>query len=146
MSFGLVAYNSKVNDKNLREAAVEVEALSGKARTLAFLKQTPYRLSLVSSRQILLEQPSQESENGGYVTLKSITTQADISFRRWGAKENDWLDFLEKRQEATPIYWYFSPSGLCEPISIRLKEDSNWIVLHMDPLTGRVQEEESYIQ
>lgn len=144
LGIGLIAYNGKKNDKNLREAAIEIEALASKARTLAFMKQTSYRLTIPSANTVILEQPS--PSGSGYAQRETYNGNVEISLRRWGAKDDDWLLGIGDKQNPEPIHWYFSPSGLCEPVSIRLMEGSNWIVLHMDPLTGRVQEEESYIK
>lgn len=151
MTLGLTAFNGQADDKNLRTAAVEIESLSGRARSLAFLKQNTYRIALNGKRSIVLERPNtnQEEDTNGISSAYSLVdyydAKVDISIRRWGAKDDDWLSYDNKNPEASDILWHFSPTGLCEPVSIRLLDGKNWIVLHMDPLTGRVQEEESYI-
>ena len=145
-SLGLTAFNGRADDKDLKEAALELEAMTGRARSLAFLQQKPYRIALTEERTIQLEKPSpSDTETSGYSPLDTFKANVDISLRHWGAKDDDWISFDPKDPEAKPIYWYFSSTGLCEPISIRLLDGENWIVLHMDPLTGRVQEEEYYI-
>lgn len=145
MSFGLVAYNSRANDQNLRMAVIEIEAMASRARTVSFLRQIPYRLSLSSHNNIRLEEPT---GTDGYRMLDQVTTDGiTLSLRRWGAKDDEWETFdIRDRGSKEPINWYFSPTGICEPISLRLVEGTNWVVLHMDPLTGRVQEEESHIE
>ncbi len=147
-TMGLVAYNGQADDKNLRKAAIEIEGLASKGHTRAFLQQTPHRLSLVSPYEIILETPSKNSENEivGYQKLESYKSEVAISLRRWGAKEDEW--FTPKSRKTTPNpaqYWYFSATGLCEPISIKLSDNENWIILHLDPLTARVKDQESYI-
>ena len=141
-SFGLIAFNTKSNSQALEESRVEIEAMSSKARTLAFLKQTPYRITLESSKTIKLERPG--SESSGFEVLSTYNSEVDISLRRWGAKENQWE--VGSRADDKVIHWYFSPTGLCEPVSIRLQDDESWIVMHMDALTGRIQDEDSLIK
>ncbi len=141
---GLTAYNGQADDKELRTAAVKVEALASRARTLAFLKQQPHRLRLLSPREVVIEKPSENSDTKGFVSIEKYTANVDIDIRRWGANDSAWLRPTASTS-TEPITWDFSPTGLCEPISIRLSERQNWIVLHMDPLSARVQEEESYI-
>ncbi len=37
--------------------------------------------------------------------------------------------------------WVFQPSGLCEPLAVRLEMGESWIELAFNPLTAQVQEE-----
>ena len=39
--------------------------------------------------------------------------------------------------------WIFQPTGLCEPVSVRIIENEAWIEVRFDPLTAGI-EEESY--
>lgn len=145
LSLGLVAYNGRADDDNLRRAVIEIESLSSRARTVSFLKQVPHRLSITSTNTIKFEEPTGAE---GYKTLEQFSAEGiRLSLRRWGARDDEWQFYEGKNSgEAVNIDWYFSPTGLCEPISLRLEEGESWVVLHMDPLTGRVQEEESHIQ
>ena len=145
MTFGLVAFNGTDNDKELRKAVIEFETLSSRARSLSFLTQSPHRISICGPRTIKLEEPFGKNGSGKYVARDTFTSKASISLRRWGAKDADWLEYDQKNEEPN-VYWYFSPTGLCEPVSVRLLDGNSWVVLHMDPLTGRIQEEESLIQ
>jgi len=141
-TMGVVVYNGQADDKALRRAAVEIEALSSTAHTRAFLQQEPHRLHFTQSQGIKIETPQQENEFGEvtYTAIKSYTPDLQISIRRWGDRENHW-----QKPKTKGLHWYFSGNGLCEPLSIKIEEGSNWIILHMDALTGRVKEEESYI-
>ena len=145
MTLGLSAYNARSNDANLRKAATEIESLASRARTLSFLTQRPHRLALIGESHIVLEKPSGPSESKAYAELDQYSSDINLWIRRWGAKDDEWIRYDNRNQPAA-VYWYFSPSGLTEPLSMRLTEGESWIVLHMDPLTGRVQEEESYIK
>ncbi len=145
MSFGLVAYNNTDKDKSLREAVVKFESLASRARSLSFLTQTPHRICISGPSTFKLEAPSGSNGSGSYVSKETYSSSISIALRRWGARDADWLTYDRKNEEPN-VYWYFSPTGLCEPVSIRLLDGNNWVVLHMDPLTGRIQEEESLIQ
>jgi type II secretory pathway pseudopilin PulG len=41
--------------------------------------------------------------------------------------------------------WIFQPTGLCEPLTVRIMEDEAWIEVRFDPLTGGIEEEGYYI-
>ena len=41
--------------------------------------------------------------------------------------------------------WIFQPSGLCEPIAVRIMEDEAWIEVQFDPLTAGIEDESYYI-
>ena len=37
--------------------------------------------------------------------------------------------------------WIFQPTGLCEPVSVRIIENEAWIEVRFDPLTAGIEEE-----
>ena len=41
--------------------------------------------------------------------------------------------------------WYFAPNGLCEPLRFLLQQGKSWVRFRVDPLTARVQDQESFI-
>jgi type II secretory pathway pseudopilin PulG len=41
--------------------------------------------------------------------------------------------------------WIFQPTGLCEPLTVRIMEDEAWIEVRFDPLTAGIEEENYYI-
>jgi len=41
--------------------------------------------------------------------------------------------------------WIFQPTGLCEPLTVRIMEDEAWIEVRFDPLTAGIEEESYYI-
>jgi type II secretory pathway pseudopilin PulG len=41
--------------------------------------------------------------------------------------------------------WIFQPTGLCEPLTVRIMEDEAWIEVRFDPLTAGIEEEGYYI-
>lgn len=43
------------------------------------------------------------------------------------------------------VRWYFAPNGLCEPLKFLLQQGKSWVRFRIDPLTARVQDQESFI-
>jgi prepilin-type N-terminal cleavage/methylation domain-containing protein len=43
------------------------------------------------------------------------------------------------------VHWYFAPNGLCEPLKFLLQQGKSWVRFRVDPLTARVQDQESFI-
>jgi prepilin-type N-terminal cleavage/methylation domain-containing protein len=43
------------------------------------------------------------------------------------------------------VHWYFAPNGLCEPMKFLLQQGKSWVRFRIDPLTARVQDQESFI-
>jgi len=50
-------------------------------------------------------------------------------------------DSARREWRRTLIEWVFQPSGLCDPLSIRLRSPNGWIEQHFSPLTATVEEE-----
>ena len=80
-----------------------------------------------------------ESNEEIYDTLEA--GEAVIALRRWGTQDDAWIE----PEEGESIVWQFQSTGLCEPVSIRLAREDSYIIMHMNPLTARVDEEESVI-
>ena len=158
VGIGVVGYASGRDERVLREAAVRVEAMASRGHAMAVLHQKPFWLRIEEDRVVLagadlerepeaadeesrwdqLEEPEEAKE----VVYEEFSSEALIRLRRWGAPEEDWLQ--PKNNEF--ILWHFQSTGLCEPVSFRIEKEESWIVLHMHPLTGRVEEEEMSIQ
>lgn len=43
------------------------------------------------------------------------------------------------------LHWYFAPNGLCEPLRFLLQQGKSWVRFRVDPLTARIQDQESFI-
>ncbi len=145
-TIGLGAFNGRADDQNLRRAAIKLEGLSSKAHSRSFLQKSSHRLIFPSASEIILQEPVKKSEGSGFSKIDDLSIEpVTVSVRRWGAKEDDWITPNKKNLSLEALRWNFSPSGLSEPLSIKLEEKDNWIILHFDPLTGRVKDQESYI-
>ncbi len=59
-----------------------------------------------------------------------------MQMRRWIQSE-----FTEPKGQE----WVFSPSGICEPVTIRFSNEKGYIEMDFNPLTAKVQEERMII-
>jgi hypothetical protein len=41
--------------------------------------------------------------------------------------------------------WIFQPTGLCEPVTVRIEEDDAWMQVTFDALTAGIADESYYI-
>lgn len=115
MSIGLVVLGvavlgiSGVQDENrLRRLATDIETTAREALFEAVSSQRPVRLALDGGLA---------GEVGGAVFVK-----------RYGEPK-----FREARRGE---FWEFSPTGICEPIEVRVESSLGEIELAFDPLTG----------
>ncbi|MCH2062662.1 MAG: type II secretion system GspH family protein [Roseibacillus sp.] len=155
-----VAYQFNSQDKELlRKASVKIEAMSSRGHAMSVLHQKPFWLRVEHDKVVLagadvrsqdLVDPDalpeltedgefSESNEEIYDTLEA--GEAVIEIRRWGTQDDAWI----RPEEGESVVWQFQSTGLCEPISIRVAKAESYIIMHMNPLTARVDEEESVI-
>jgi prepilin-type N-terminal cleavage/methylation domain-containing protein len=140
------------DERALRNASGEIELLAKRARTTAILLQTPYALEFregivklmplaqagrdekrtVGGRRIGGE-PVEEEESGERWEYQ-LEGGMEVSVRRWNSSE-----WLATRKDAVHV-WRFDPSGLCEPVSVRLTLEDSWAEDTYHPLTATVRE------
>lgn len=157
-----LAYNYDAGDKEiLRKAAVTVERMASQGHAMAVLHQKPIWIRFEENKVILAgadvtSQPVRdpnappefldegelalETHEKIYDTFES--GEAIVSIRRWGTSEDSWV----RPEKNESFVWQFQSTGLCEPISIRIATKDSWMILHMNPLTARVDEEEMEIK
>lgn len=146
---GLMVYSS--DERVLRNASGEIELLAKRARTTAILLQTPYALEFregvvrlmplaeagrdekrtVGGRRIGGEPVIQEAGERWEYALEG---DMQIFVRRWNSSE--WL----ATRKNTVHVWRFDPSGLSEPISVRLALENSWSEDAYHPLTATIRE------
>ena len=134
-----------------RIARIRDEALDQKrARTIAILHQTSYALEFregvvrllplaqagqierrtAGGRRVGGEPVEQAGEHMQYVLENGMT----MAIRRWDSEA--WLG-----TDKNSIHvWRFDPTGLCEPISLRLSLDKSWSEDSYHPLTATIRE------
>ena len=117
MTIGLVVLGvavlglTSVQDENeLRSAASGIESTVRDALFEAMSTQRPVRLAL----------------NGGF------SAGGQVLVKRYGEKK-----FRAARRGE---FWEFSPTGICEPIEVRVMHSLGQIELSFDPLTGMARD------
>ena len=144
---GLMIYSSA--EHALRSASGEIELLAKRARTTAILKQTPYALEFRSGVVRLL--PLAEAGNdekttagghriggepvtplGGEHRQYVLPDGLDVFIRRWNS-----TDWLATGKNSIHV-WRFDPTGLCEPLGVKLTVDKCWAEDTYHPLTATI--------
>ncbi len=155
-----VSFQIGSDDKEvLRKASIRIEAMSSRGHAMSVLHQKPFWLRIEHDKvvlagadvrnQDLLEMEASsglmedvdysESNEEIYDTLEA--GEAVIEIRRWGTQEDAWV----RPEEGQSVIWQFQSTGLCEPVSIRIAKEESYIIMHMNPLTARIDEEEAVI-
>lgn len=146
---GLMVYSS--DERALRNASGEIEMLAKRARATAILLQTPYALEFregvvrllplaeagqierrtASGRRVGGEEvPTGRAERWEYPLEPGI----DLFVRRWNSSE-----WFSTRKDNIHV-WRFDPTGLCEPLSVRLTLGESWAEDTYHPLTATVRD------
>ena len=109
-------------ERALAEPATEIKALARKAQRTAVLENRPQTLSITPS------------------AVGDVTVPAGVQLlvRPWGTTQ--WLR-PGGDNKAPAFAWNFDPSGLCEPIGLRLERGPSSYEIDFHPLTGGVDEE-----
>ncbi len=159
IGIGLVYQFNSQEKELLRKASIKIEAMASRGHAMSLLHQKPFWLRIEHNKVVLaganvrsqdLLEPEalagltedgefSESNEEIYDTLESGETVVEI--RRWGTQEDAWI----RPGEGESVIWQFQSTGLCEPVSIRVEREDSYIIMHMNPLTARVDEEEAVI-
>jgi type II secretion system protein H len=153
-AIGMLVYSS--DERALREASTEIEAMAKRARASAILNQTPYALEFSEGgvRMMPLAEAGGEEDAQGSGRRRSgdeapvggerldfrLDRGMDLHVRRWGAR--GW-DHVAKR---VVHVWRFDPDGLCEPLGVRLVVGKNWIEDEYHPLTAAIRDSQMEIR
>ncbi len=144
---GMMVFSS--DEHALRNSSGEIELLAKRARTIAMLHQTPYALEFregvvrllplaqagmierrtAGGRRVGGEPVDQGGEHQQYVLEGGM----NVLVRRW-----DSLEWLPTGKNSIHV-WRFDPTGLCEPISVRLVLDKSWSEDTYHPLTASIR-------
>jgi hypothetical protein len=153
---GLMMFSS--DERDLRNASGEIELLAKRARTTAILLQTPYALEFregIVKLMPLAEAGRDEKRTvggrriGGERVVEKGSGERweyrleggmEVAVRRWNSSE-----WLATRKDTIHV-WRFDPSGLCEPISVRLSLDKSWSEDTYHPLTAAIREHQLEMQ
>lgn len=146
---GLMIYSS--DEHALRKTSGEIELLAKRARTTAILKQTPYAIEFRQGIVKLLPlaeagQDEKKTAGGHRIGGEPVTPvggehrqyvmpdHMEISVRRWNA-----TTWLPTGRNSIHL-WRFDPTGLCEPLSVRMTLDKSWAEDSYHPLTATIRD------
>jgi len=127
-AIAMPAVSSMIRGEQLRAPARELESMAITARCNAFAEQRPYRI-ILDSDGFRLENP----EPGG-PPLATYRLPSGVAFRLASWPAEQW-------QTPKNRLWYFSPGGLCEPISVEFRKGESFFAQKYSAITGWDQEE-----
>lgn len=155
---GVVRYEDSYEERTLRKASSKIEAMASRGHAMSILHQKPFWLRFEEGKVVLagadISTPKadeeaeqfrweeQETPETREVVYDEYATDAALSLHRWGTADDEWTDAIEE----VSVTWQFQSTGLCEPVGIRLEIEDSWLVMHMHPLTARVDEEDMMIK
>jgi len=125
-----------LDEEKLQGPIRELQAFARTARRDAMMEDRPYVVLLLNDSYVL--RPVDVSKDPEHKPL-TYGLPAGVTFviKRFGDR-----DFAKQ----TDASWVFSPNGLCEPIRFLFQRNGDWVRFRVDPLTGTMQDKESFIQ
>ncbi|HAT21064.1 MAG TPA: hypothetical protein DCS85_12995 [Verrucomicrobiales bacterium] len=159
ISVGLTYQFNSQDKELLRKTSVKIEAMSSRGHAMSVLHQKPFWLRIEHDKVVLagadvrsqdlldpdalpgLTEDGEFSESNEEIYDTLEAGEAVITIRRWGTKEDAWI----RPEKGESVIWQFQSTGLCEPVSIRVAREDSYIIMHMNPLTARTDEEEAVI-
>jgi type II secretory pathway pseudopilin PulG len=125
-----------LDEEKLQGPIRELQTFARTARRNAIMEDRTYEVLLLNDSYLL--RPVDNGKDSGRRPI-TYDLPADVTFaiKRLGDRE-----FLKQ----TDASWLFSPNGLCEPMKFLFQRNGDWVRFRVDPLTGTLQNEESFIQ
>lgn len=120
-----------VREQRLREAVRELLVLAKTARTEAMTTGRAAEVVFAKSGFALFR--AGDDEPSETVRLARGTTYQLVPLGEAKARRPDGQR------------WIFQPTGLCEPLTVRIAEGEAWIEVRFDPLTAGIEEESYHI-
>lgn len=122
-------------EEQLRRPVRELQSFAKEARRSAIAENRSYQLLLLNDGFVL--QPSDRKVESDRRDA-SYQLPGDVTF---AVKRLSDIDF----KGSSDARWIFLPNGLCEPMTFLFQRGQGWIKFRIDPLTARIEDEESYI-
>jgi prepilin-type N-terminal cleavage/methylation domain-containing protein len=122
-------------EEQLRRPVRELQSFAKEARRSALAENRSYQLLLLNDGFVL--QPV-DRKIGSERPNETYRLPGDVTFAIKRSNDTDFKGSADAR-------WIFSPNGLCEPITFLFQRHQDWIKFRIDPLTARIENQESYI-
>lgn len=121
-------------EESLQRPIRELQSYAKTARRLAMVEHQPYEVLLLNDGYTLrpVEQNAEDKQRN-YRLPDDIT----YKIRRFGQSD------FRRQSDAR---WFFGPNGLCEPVTFLFQRKNSWIRFEVNPLTARVENQQSFIQ
>jgi Tfp pilus assembly protein FimT len=121
-------------EESLQRPIRELQGYAKTARRLAMVEHQPYEVLLLNDGYALRPvEGNAEAKQRNYRLPDDIT----YKIRRFGER-----DF----QREADARWFFASNGLCEPMTFLFQRKNSWIRFEVNPLTARIENQQSFIQ
>lgn len=122
-------------EEQLRRPVRELQSFAKEARRSAIVEDRSYQVLLLNGGYVLRpSDPKEESER----PRADYRLPHDVTYAIRRGNDNGFKGTTDAR-------WMFLPNGLCEPITFLFQRGQSWIKFRIDPLSARIEGEESYI-
>ena len=116
-----------IREQRMRDAVRELLVLAKTARTEAMTTGRAAEV-IFNKRGFALRRAGEEEPS------ESVTLARGMSYQLFPFS-------ADKPLKPDGQRWIFQPTGLCEPVSVRIIENEAWIEVRFDPLTAGIEEE-----
>ncbi len=162
IGIGVLSIDSLNDEKKLRQPAGKMRDMAREAMRRAITQQRSFSIFINQNIFMLRETYVRQEDIDAYhklqnesFTQKSLFEEEDVVkpsqriIERYEVSEGTtiqmrrWIeaDFTEPKGQE----WVFSPSGICEPVTIRFSNEKGYIEMDFNPLTAKVQDERMII-
>jgi len=127
--------------KRLIEPASELKAYARRGLGLAINNRRPFAIALMQDGFVLREanvregdglSGSDDDDDGGVLRSYQLDEDMRLEVRRWREKH-----FRLPEGDV----WVFEPSGICEPLAVRIYHPEGVIEMEFNPLTAKIAEQ-----
>lgn len=88
------------------------------------------------------EQDPEEGDSGAGVFYESYELPPGVRYEIMMRGDHQWVEMGGGEFKR----WVFQPSGMCDPLKIRVQSDKAFFEVSFHPLTGDISEEKSYVE
>ena len=162
IGIGVLSLDSLNDEKKLRTPAGKMRDMAREAMRRAITKQRSFSIFINQNffmlRETYVRQEDVDKfhkEQNTQFQQKSLFENEDVVkptqriVERYELTEGmtmqmrRWID--SEFSEPKGLEWVFSPSGICEPVTIRFSNEKGYIEMDFNPLTAKVQDERMII-
>ena len=122
-------------EEQIRKPVRELQSFAKTARRLAMQQDRAYVVLLLNTGYLL--EPL-EKKDTDFQSLQ-YDLPGNVKYEIQRPADRDLKTVADAR-------WVFMPNGLCEPILFYFQRNEDWVRFRIDALTGRIENEESFIR